>query len=306
LKTAPSENEKRKKAEQLLRFIFVMSLIALNYEELQKPVRKLRKTIRKFPKKPSPDLVHDLRTRTRRVEANLHAVNLQASGRQRKLLKTIKPIRKKAGKVRDLDVLSGLAADLHGRHSEDEDCELELLEHVGAERQRKAKKLYAEVKRSRSRAARLLKRSSRYINRSLRRESGKRSGPSRSWPAEMMSQVLDLEDELGNWPRLTAQNLHPFRLKVKELRYILQLDEKADLAFIKSLGQVKDAIGEWHDWTELQAVAGQVLDHGQECPLIKVIRTTTRDKLGDAVAVAEKIRHRYLQPAKVTAMPRAS
>jgi CHAD domain-containing protein len=122
----------------------------------------------------------------------------------------------------------------------------------------------------------------------------------------MMSQVLDLEDELGNWPRLTAQNLHPFRLKVKELRYILQLDEKGDPAFIKSLGQVKDAIGDWHDWTELQAIAGKVVDHAQECRLIKIIRTTTREKLEDAVALSEKIRHRYLQHLNVTTMPRAT
>src|SRR5262249_25405154 len=135
---------------------------------------------------------------------------------------------------------------------------------------------------------------------------GKRSGPSGSWPAKMMSQVLDLEDQLGNWPRLTAQNLHPFRLKVKELRYILQLDEKADSAFIRNLGQVKDAIGEWHDWTELQAIAGKVIDHEQDCPLMKVIRTTTREKLGDAVAVTEKIRHRYLQPIRVITMPHAA
>jgi CHAD domain-containing protein len=49
--------------------------------------------------------------------------------------------------------------------------------------------------------------------------------------------------------QLRKSNLYQYRLKVKELRNLLQLAEDADQqAFIDRLGEVKDAIGEWHDW----------------------------------------------------------
>ena len=52
--------------------------------------------------------------------------------------------------------------------------------------------------------------------------------------------------------RLNRNNLHPYRLKVKELRNVLQLSNRADdIEFVEKLGQVKDAIGDWHDWEEL-------------------------------------------------------
>ena len=280
-----------------------MSLVALNPDELQKPFRKLAKILKKFPRKPSPDLVHDLRTRTRRVEANLQALRLEANGRERRLLKTLKPIRKRAGKVRDMDVLCALAADLHGEA--DENCLIELIEHLGAERQRKSRKLYSTVQKTRPKAQKLLKASSKFVAKGLQR-SGDRSRNSQRWPADMLAQLLGIEDELRAWPGLTSANLHPFRLKIKELRYILQLDRNADPKFIDSLGEVKDAIGEWHDWVELTAIAERLLDHGPECKLLKLIRANAREKFSHAVALAEKMRRKYLVPSNPKIVPQAA
>jgi hypothetical protein len=39
--------------------------------------------------------------------------------------------------------------------------------------------------------------------------------------------------------------------------------------FVDRLGQVKDSIGEWHDWEALVAIAKDALDHGGNCGLIK-------------------------------------
>jgi CHAD domain-containing protein len=280
-----------------------MSLVSLNPDDLQKPFRKLGKILKKFPRKPSPDLVHDLRTRTRRVEANVQALRLNTNRRERRLLKTLKPVRKRAGKVRDMDVLSGLAADLHGQA--DENCAIELLEHLGTERQRKCGKLRKVVTKKRSKARKLLQGSSKFVATSLRR-SGDGSGKAQAWPADMLSQVLEIEDELRNWPRFTARSLHPFRLKVKELRYMLQLDRNADPEFVDCLGQVKDAIGEWHDWVELTAIAEELLDHGGQCKLLKLARARVREKFSSAVALAEKTRRKYLQPSHLQIVPRAA
>lgn len=55
--------------------------------------------------------------------------------------------------------------------------------------------------------------------------------------------------------RIDGRTLHPYRLKVKELRYALQLAASHEELLIEALGEVKDSIGEWPDWCELEAIA---------------------------------------------------
>jgi len=51
----------------------------------------------------------------------------------------IKPVRQRAGEVRDMDVLTGFATTLHAA-GEDE-CRILLLEHLGSKRMRQARKV---------------------------------------------------------------------------------------------------------------------------------------------------------------------
>jgi CHAD domain-containing protein len=54
--------------------------MALDANLLQTPFRKLRKALKRFPKLPSPEEVHRLRTQTRRLEGTLHALMLDQNG----------------------------------------------------------------------------------------------------------------------------------------------------------------------------------------------------------------------------------
>jgi hypothetical protein len=64
-------------------------LMALDPEEVQKPLSKLRKLLKKMPKQPTPDQVHDLRTNSRRLEATLTALKLDRKRRGKRVLKTL-------------------------------------------------------------------------------------------------------------------------------------------------------------------------------------------------------------------------
>ena len=44
---------------------------------------------------------------------------------------------------------------------------------------------------------------------------------------------------------------------------LLQLAEGSGSRFVEGVDKAKDAIGEWHEWTELEALAGKVLDTAQ-------------------------------------------
>ena len=64
--------------------------------------QKLKKITRRVSSEPSPERVHQLRTTTRRIETLLDAVGEKpASG---KLLKQLSRLRRRAGKVRDIDI----------------------------------------------------------------------------------------------------------------------------------------------------------------------------------------------------------
>src|SRR5262249_12327525 len=97
------------------------------------------------------------------------------------------------------------------------------------------------------------------------------------------------------------------RLRVKELRNVLQLSDQAgDQEFVEKLGEVKDVIGEWHDWKELTAIAVQLLDHGESCNLRKRLHLNSKSALGRALIITNGVRDKYLKSARPKHRPRNS
>jgi CHAD domain-containing protein len=114
--------------------------MALDQDKLEKPFRKLRKALRGLPDELSPEDVHALRTRIRRIEAIMQALRLDGSPEGKRLLKSVASIRKRAGRVRDMDVLTSFASTLHS--DSDSECHVRLIEHLGVQRFRAAQKLH--------------------------------------------------------------------------------------------------------------------------------------------------------------------
>jgi CHAD domain-containing protein len=263
------------------------AFMSLDANKLQKPFRKLRKYLKNFPGQPTPEQVHDLRTNSRKLESVVHALDLDQQPRGRRLLRATAPIRKDAGKVRDMDVLTGFSSTLVVNG--EEECLVQLLEHLGAKRARSAKKLLKVVDKNRAQARRLLKDHLSFVDQ--RFAAPKDDTPEiHEWPATATAAALQLSRELAAWPNLRQDNLHPYRLKIKELRYVLQLRSDPDDEFVEALGEAKDAIGEWHDWSELEAIGGKVIDHRSQCKLLQRIRSTVREKFEHAMSLTVRLK----------------
>jgi CHAD domain-containing protein len=274
--------------------------MALDLKSVQKPFRKLGKLLKKLPDPPAPEDVHDVRTQTRRIEAVVCAFELNDRKTGNNLVKSLKPIRQAAGVVRDSDVLTDLAASLDP--SGDGDCRLQLIEHLAARRKRGAAKMYKRMSAIEKTARSLLKACRKLAEDGLDEApsgnaQGKRIQERRQKSARSMAISLEIEQELRDWPKITSKNIHPFRLKVKELRNVLQLGQNSDSKFVAELGNVKDEIGLWHDWNELVAISSKVLDHGAGCPIAAQIRSRTRGQLKKALESANALRARYLRSA---------
>jgi CHAD domain-containing protein len=260
--------------------------MAFHLGRVQKDIRKLRRFLKRVPKHTTPKKVHSLRTGIRRFEAAMEALALESNANERRLLRKLAKLRKSAGKVRDLDVLTGYVADLNVNG--EGECLVQLLEYLGSERARRRQQLHSfAIKHGESLRHRLKRTASQL------KTSSEDIAASQTAPADTMLSELRLQHELTEPVRLTKSNLHPYRLQVKELRYMLQMEkDPADRGLIETLGQVKDAIGEWHDWQQLVIIARDHLPHGSKCKLIPLLQKTTQQKLKHALAVAKTGRRR--------------
>jgi len=146
-----------------------------------------------------------------------------------------------------------------------------------------------------SQLAKGLKQTSKQMARVLPKDRRADSGGN-AVSADVAASALKLLADLAQPLRLGKTNLHPYRLKVKELRSVLQMAANSDQQkFVQSLGEVKDAIGEWHDWEELVAIGRKLLDHGTNCQLLQQLRTIGDAKYRNALALSENMRKKFLR-----------
>ena len=269
--------------------------MAIDPNRIQKPVRKIRKLLKGMRSQPTQDQVHDLRTNVRRLEAVVESSSVRMNGKSRRALKDVSRMRKRAGHVRDMDVLTAMAASLQPQTSE-KACFVQLLEKLGAERRKRAKDLHWLVAKRRKAVRARLKKVSRKLERTFKanKDSSERG------PVEIAASALKLETGLGAPARLVRSNLHAYRLKVKELHDLVRMSQDGDQQFVKVLASVKDSIGEWHDWEELVTLAKETLDHGPRCSLLSQMKQVAEKKFDIAMDKTQAMRKRYLRmpPAK--------
>jgi len=268
--------------------------MAIDLDKAQKPFHKLSELAASLTDDPAVEDVHDLRTHTRRLEAVVAAFMLEDEKEFRHLLKLVVPIRKIAGKVRDMDVLMTKALTVSN-----EDCQdslIRLLEHLGEMRLRSARKLHNVVAGDRKGLRRSLKECSTRLEDEF---SESRNGTTKlrqgkSSTASALAVSIDLTEELAREPRLTRRTIHPFRIRVKQLRNTLELFQEKDATLVTALGEVKDKIGEWHDWQELAAIADKFLDSKDDRAQLAWVHERAQETFEQAIASANQMRRRYL------------
>lgn len=220
----------------------------------------------------------------------MRALKLDQEQSGRHFLKTVARIFSQAGKVRDMDVLtafaSGLDIDGYGVHHDP--CLTQLLDHLHQKRQKSALKLHARIAKHGKPVRQNLKEySSRLRSNSEAKDVQRLQVNATAFASQLCS-------ELAAWPRLTVANMHAYRLKMKELRYTLQMTEGNDSPFVSTLEKITDAIGEWHDWNKLSKIATKVLKRHPNCPVSKAIRSTASAKCRQALLLANMMRKKYL------------
>lgn len=240
--------------------------------------QKLSRELTKLVKKPAPENVHKFRTHSRRVEAVLSEVILERHRNDEKLLDLLGRLRKKAGRVRDLDVQIGCLRSLKVPQANGHKSQLmNALVEERAQREKKLAKAFdAET------AAEIRKR--------LKRSAHEISIPQDSEP---LAATLNKLAQLGKGNRpLSEKTLHQYRIIGKRARYVAELDRDDPHArqIVEQLKRMQDVIGDWHDWLKLTEKAERLLGDVRQSALVAMLRNVTQAKFRQSVRIVTELR----------------
>jgi CHAD domain-containing protein len=240
--------------------------------------QKLEQDLVKLSSKPRAENVHRLRTGTRRLQILLGELSPKVDRGQKKLLKLLDRIRKRAGKVRDLDVQ--LAALRSLKIPREPRRKTQLVNHLIELRGRQEKKLRRAADEDTVREIRKrLKRASKDFNPEASRD-----------PLAVAKGMLErIHGEDGP---LTEALLHRYRILSKRARYAAEFAGQSTEAeqFIAGVKRIQDALGDWHDWLTLTQTAGKHLGEVRESSLVAELHNVTGAKFRHAVAVLSHMR----------------
>jgi CHAD domain-containing protein len=237
-----------------------------------------------------PDDVHKLRTTVRRLEVRL-------VHRPPKVAKSLRSLRKRAGKVRDIDVhLELLKASLFtapapiGKASSVRDQLRSALKSKRTRHEDSLLRLVADA------APLLESKLPKAVRQSAVPEPDASTASQRT--AEARQRFLQWTRSI---PEAGAQ-LHRLRIDAKKLRYSLEplsaFVEAAEM--VDRLKQVQDAIGSWHDWATLLELANRELDSPDSEPAYAALEGRVTREFNKAHRIGERVRQ-WMESAKPAA-----
>jgi CHAD domain-containing protein len=251
-------------------------------ERIDNLFRKLGRELTKISAKPQPKNVHQFRTATRRVEA-LAELLPDHDRNFRKLLKQLGHLRRRAGKVRDLDVLNANLRSL--KVSEEPGRKAQVLRALADQRVRREQKLTEALDAD----------TVRKIKKRLNRAAG----------SIVLSQAADpVACSIQSFARLAEENpvlnedvLHRYRIEGKRIRYTAELggDDPQAQRVVAALKRMQDAIGDWHDWLTLREKTQELATDGRPSAMIAALTNITRAKYRDALQVVAEVKAELLQ-----------
>ncbi len=237
---------------------------------------KLSRELGKVATKTQAKNVHLFRTSTRRLEAVVEELVPEPDANLRKLMKQLGKLRRRAGRVRDLDVLTAKLRTLNG--SAEPARKLELLRSLTDRRSRQEQKLVRALDAE----------TVRQIRKRLKRAEADLSLPRALDPADLATRLFAALAR--DHETLTPELLHQYRIKGKRVRYIAELggeDPKAK-KIVAELKRMQDAVGEWHDWLTLSEQAEELSRDGRPSALLSVLNNVTNARFRDAVQIVQE------------------
>jgi len=259
-------------------------------ELCQLAFRKTERALLKLSAGQDAESVHGFRTTSRRLQTLLEEVFPDRDRNQKKLLKMLERIRKRAGKVRDLDVQ--LAA-LRSLKVPQEPRRKTQLMHGLIELRAKHEKKLRKI---------LTKKTIREIRKRLKRGFRDTASEGSRDPLQVSRAMLAEVGRLAG--PVNEERLHQYRTVVKRARYAAEFAPKSAEAahLIAQLKKLQDAVGNWHDWLTLTQTAANRLGDANQSSLVAALHNVTGGKLRLAIAALSALSPSLTIPTPVSAI----
>ena len=234
-------------------------------------LRKMERNLLRLAADPNREAVHDFRTTSRRLETLLGLLLPVRDRNQRKLLKLLSRIRRKAGRIRDIDVqLAALRSFKVPQEPRRKTQLMHRLIDLRVQHEHKLPKL-------------LKKKAVTELKKRIRRASQNLLATSNRDPLVVANEILHAASTAGP---VSDEILHRYRIAVKRARYAAEFASRSAESerFISALKQLQDALGSWHDWMTLTRTAARHLGEIEQSSLVAALHNVTRVKFRHAVA----------------------
>jgi CHAD domain-containing protein len=255
--------------------------------------QKMERALLKLSSGQDAESIHSFRTTSRRLQTLLEQIiskrDAKRDRNQKKLVKMLDRIRRRAGKVRDLDVQ--LAALRSLKVPQEPRRKTQLMQGLIELRAKHEKRLQKTLN----------KQTIREIQKRLKRGAKQVKLEAASDPLSvartMLAQVVRPAGPV------TEDLLHQYRIVVKRARYAAEFAPKSTEAvqFMAQLKQLQDALGNWHDWLTLTQTAAERLGDVNQSSLVAALHNVTGGKFRQAVAALSAlstIQARTIQTAR--------
>lgn len=266
--------------------------MALDRDRVTRLFEKLDRQLPKLSSKPQPKSVHQFRTAARRVETVVAELIADHDRKARKLLKLVTKLRRRAGKIRDLDVQIAAVRSL--KISEQPGIKTQLLQAISEKRARREKRFLEMLDKE---TIRELRRRLQKIEKHLIEAA----------PDPQVLVRTRLASFVNNNGAVTEKLLHECRIEGKKIRYLAELagDNPEAQRTIEELKRMQDVLGEWHDWLTLNATVSKLQPETTNSPLRAAIHNILGAKYRDAVQAVSTAKLDILKkpPVEVQASP---
>jgi CHAD domain-containing protein len=251
--------------------------------------RGVSATIAKLQEEVTPKRVHRLRTTIRRIQSLMEYSRPELTRKQQNTLDALSKLRKRAGKVRDLDIQINLLNALGNGSTRADRRALE--EALQGRRKHQAERLaLAARKLEHSKFAGHLGQ----LGPAMSASSAAVHDPGAPLHTAQ-TKIAELAAQSGSQSQIRPRRLHEMRIALKMVRYLAELAEASQERelLLGQLKAVQDALGAWHDWEELLRTAEKQFSHRAHCPLLDEARALFAAKHAGAIAAVSQLFSHY-------------
>src|SRR6266481_1076102 len=273
----------------------------------------LSQSVSMLSREASAKNVDCLRIVARRFETLITFLCPKLSKKQQRMLAELSALRKRAGKVRDLDAAADLLETTGNGSAAMDRRELRLMLHEKRERQARrllvaaARLEVVKLTEAMLSVGKKNRQTSFDIQKKDTEENRNPLAQARTELACVMEEVAaSLQTKPGKTKpgELKPKRLHQIRVRMKGVCHLVEVaaPSQGQQRFLEQLKLVEDVLGEWHDWQILAKAAEKQFADRINCPLLVEIRAVVESKYAAAASAAA---HMLTEPAAMKRKPRS-